>query len=197
MWNLTSQTRSLSTDWTDRCLCSSASHMPPKRKGRTQPRLDMQKYKLLRQPMNLIGTQVKFLGSFWEGRMTPEEKAAEYLCTVLDFQIAHRMQPGAPPTQAFQLQEMGTDGTGSLERSDLESTKFWCGYPTPFLDYYYKTFPEEEADAPRRAPRARPVRHLHRRPGRPGRLRRRMPPPWHREYLAAVPCIVCGSVCVF
>ena len=58
------------------------------------------------------------------------------------------MQPGAPPTQAFQLQEMGTDGTGSLERSDLESTKFWCGYPTPFLDYYYKTFPEEEADAP-------------------------------------------------
>jgi len=37
---------------------------------------------------------------------------------VLDFQIAHRMQPGAPPTQAFQLQEMGTDGTGSLERSD-------------------------------------------------------------------------------
>ena len=147
--------------------------------------------------MNLIGTQVKFLGSFWEGRMTPEEKAAEYLCTVLDFQIAHRMQPGAPPTQAFQLQEMVTDGTGSLERSDLESTKFWCGYPTPFLDYYYKTFPEEEADAPRRAPRARPVRHLHRRPGRPGRLRRRMPPPWHREYLAAVPCIVCGSgLCV-
>ena len=86
---------------------------------------------------------------------------------MLDFQIAHRMQPGAPPTQAFQLQEMGTDGTGSLERSDLESTKFWCGYPTPFLDYYYKTFPEEEADAPRRAPRARPVRHLHRRAGRP------------------------------
>ena len=69
--------------------------------------------------MNLIGTQaVKFLGSFWEGRMTAEEKATEYLCTVLDFQIAHRMQPGAPPTQAFQLQEMGTDGTGSLERSD-------------------------------------------------------------------------------
>ena len=74
--------------------------------------------------MNLIGTQVKFLGSLWEGRRTPEEKAAEYLCPVLDFQIAHRMQPGAPPTQAFQLQEMGTDGTGSLERSDLESTKF-------------------------------------------------------------------------
>ena len=50
--------------------------------------------------MNLIGTQVKFLGSFWEGRMTAEEKATEYLCTVLDFQIAHRMQPGAPPMLA-------------------------------------------------------------------------------------------------
>ena len=74
--------------------------MPPNRK-KAQPRLEVQKYKLLRQPMNLIGTQVKFLGSFWEGRMTAEEKATEYLCTVLDFQIAHRMQPGAPPTQAF------------------------------------------------------------------------------------------------
>ena len=95
--------------------------MPPKRK-KAQPRLEVQKYKLLRQPMNLIGTQVKFLGSFWEGRMTPEDKAAEYLCTVLDFQIAHRMQPGAPPTQAFQLQEMGTDGTGSLERSAVSYT---------------------------------------------------------------------------
>jgi len=62
------------------------------------------------------------------------------------------MQPGTPPTQAFQLQEMGTDGTGSLERSDLESTKFWCGYPTPFLEHYFKTFPEEEADAPAPAP---------------------------------------------
>ena len=59
--------------------------------------------------MNLIGTQVKFLGSFWEGRMTAEEKATEYLCTVLDwstcarcltFSIAHRMQPGAPPMLA-------------------------------------------------------------------------------------------------
>ena len=58
--------------------------MPPKRK-KAQPRLEVQKYKLLRQPMNLIGTQaVKFLGSFWEGRMTAEEKATEYLCTVLD-----------------------------------------------------------------------------------------------------------------
>ena len=80
------KTRSLSTD---RCLCSSASHMPPKRKGRAQPRLDVPKYKLLRQPMSLLGTQVKFPGSFWEGRMTAEEKA-DYLCTVLDFQIAHR-----------------------------------------------------------------------------------------------------------
>ena len=58
--------------------------------------------------MNLIGTQVKFLGSFWEGRMTAEEKATEPCArcltgvpgTVLDFQIAHRMQPGAPPMLA-------------------------------------------------------------------------------------------------
>ena len=51
------KTRSLSTD---RCLCSSASHMSPKRKGRAQPRLDVPKYKLLRQPMSLLGTQQRF-----------------------------------------------------------------------------------------------------------------------------------------
>ena len=64
--------------------------MPPKRKKAQPPRLEVQKYKLLRQPMNLIGTQVKFLGSFWEGRMTAEEKATEYLCTVLDWSTCAR-----------------------------------------------------------------------------------------------------------
>ena len=73
--------------------------------------------------MSLLGTQVKFPGSFWEGRMTAEEKAADYLCTVLDFQIAHRMQPGAPPTQAFQLQEMGKDGTCSHKHC-AQSSRF-------------------------------------------------------------------------
>ena len=39
---------------------------------------------------------------------------------------------------------MGTKGTGSLEKSDLDSTKFWCEYPIPFLRYYYATFPDED-----------------------------------------------------
>ena len=38
---------------------------------------------------------------------------------------------------------MGQQGTGSLEHGDSSGEIFWCGYPMPFLTYYYKTFPEE------------------------------------------------------
>ena len=181
--------------------------MPPKRK-KAQPRLEVQKYKLLRQPMNLIGTQVKFLGSFWEGRMTPEEKAAEYKCTVLDFKIGHRMQPGAQPTQHEATSSRSSLALGCWQTptSTRPTSLCWSGLAStrrPSSRQWQRSrrsttsCSEAKGASTRRAPRARPGRHLHRRPGRPGRLRRRMPPPWHREYLAAVPCIVCGSVCVF
>ena len=61
------KTRSLSTD---RCLCSSASHMPPKRKGRAQPRLDVPKYK---EAASAADESSRHAGQvprvrFWEGR---------------------------------------------------------------------------------------------------------------------------------
>jgi hypothetical protein len=39
------------------------------------------------------------------------------------------------------MQEMGIDGTGSHEESDLASTMYWIDYPMPFLSFYYDTFP--------------------------------------------------------
>ena len=61
--------------------------------------------------------------------MSAEERETVYKCTIIDFSLAHKSSPDAVPTQAFRLQEMGVDGNGSREKSDLESTKFWCSYP--------------------------------------------------------------------
>jgi hypothetical protein len=206
------KTRSLSTD---RCLCSSASHMPPKRKGRAQPRLDVPKYKLLRQPMSLLGTQVKFPGSFWEGRKFTTEDGLlnEFammwalrnkfpLHYVLFKQTACHLPREANVEQIFSRalgcwQTPTSTRPTSLCWSGLASTRRPSSRQWQRSRRSTTSCSEAKGASTRRAPRARPVRHLHRRPGRPGRLRRRMPPPWHREYLAAVPCIVCGSVCVF
>ena len=44
--------------------------------------------------------------------------------------------------QAFELQEMGPEGTGSLEVGDASGEVFWMKYPAPFLEWYYFTYPE-------------------------------------------------------
>eukprot|EP00966_Prymnesium_polylepis_P063387 1470211-Prymnesium_polylepis.1 len=46
-------------------------------------------------------------------------------------------------SEAFQLQEMGERGSGSLERGDSSGEVFWMHYPDPFLKLFYDTFPEE------------------------------------------------------
>ena len=49
--------------------------------------------------------------------------------------------------QAFQLQEMGEAGTGSLEHGIASGEVFWMKYPYPFLTYYYKTFPDKLSES--------------------------------------------------
>ena len=120
--------------------------MAPKKKAaaRKQSALAVEQHTLLKKPLDHLGKQLDIPGSFWQGRMTEEERAKIYKCTILDFSLLHRSSPEAVPTQAFRMQEMGADGKGSLETSDLESTKFWIEYPMPFLKYYYATFPSED-----------------------------------------------------
>ena len=71
-------------------------------------------YPALKKSLDQLGKNILIPGSFWEGRMSKEEHITEYQCTIVDFSLAHRSQAGEPPTQAFQLKEMGVSGTGSL-----------------------------------------------------------------------------------
>eukprot|EP00966_Prymnesium_polylepis_P258025 5960184-Prymnesium_polylepis.1 len=56
----------------------------------------------------------------------------------------HRFAVG-PMSAAYDMQEMGERGTGSLEHGDSSGEKFWVHTPEPFLKYYYATFPEKLA----------------------------------------------------
>ena len=50
-----------------------AAAAPPKRKGAMQSQLNQ--LPLLKKPSELIGTQIKVPGAYWDGRMSDEEKA--------------------------------------------------------------------------------------------------------------------------
>ncbi|KAK3279680.1 hypothetical protein CYMTET_12450 [Cymbomonas tetramitiformis] len=43
---------------------------------------------------------------------------------------------------------MGPTGTGSLEEGDASGEMFWMKYPSPFLEYFYDTFPLSAEDKP-------------------------------------------------
>jgi hypothetical protein len=43
------------------------------------------------------------------------EERDTYKCTILDFSLVHNFSPDASPRQAFFMQEMGFDGSGSHE----------------------------------------------------------------------------------
>lgn len=112
-----------------------------------QPTITTSALPLLKKPHEHLGKQVEVPGSFWEGRMTAEELALKYKCTIVNFDAIHRWPPTItsekPPSQAFELKEMGPEGTGSLELGDSSGELFWMSYPHPFLMYYYDTFPSE------------------------------------------------------
>ena len=115
--------------------------MAPKRASKQQQQLNVDQFKLLKKPMDHLGKQINVPGSFWQGRMLPEERDKVYKCTIVDFSLAHKFAPDSSPRMAFKMQEMGIDGTGSHEQSDLASTMYWIDYPMPFLSFYYDTFP--------------------------------------------------------
>jgi hypothetical protein len=112
-----------------------------KTKPKQQQKITASALPVLKKPLDQIGKQIGVLGAFWEGRMTAEEKAMVYKCTVREFEMLHKWDDGRPPSAAFQLQEMGVTGTGSLEHGDSSGEIFWMPYPMPYLTYHYKTFP--------------------------------------------------------
>ena len=53
--------------------------------------------------------------------------------------LGNKGTPGA----AFEVQEMGEHGTGSLEPGIASGDVFWIGYPAPFLEYFYAANPDK------------------------------------------------------
>jgi hypothetical protein len=107
--------------------------MAPKRASKQQQQLNVDQFHVCKQ--------INVPGSFWQGRMLPDERDKVYKCTIIDFSLAHKFTPDSSPRMAFNMQEMGIDGTGSHEQSDLASTMYWIDYPLPFHRFYYDTFP--------------------------------------------------------
>ena len=81
-----------------------------KREPLRQGSLGVEQHTLLKKPLDLLGKQIEMPGSFWQGRMSADERETVYKCTIIDFSLAHKFSPDAVPSQAFRLQEMGVDG---------------------------------------------------------------------------------------
>ena len=60
---------------------------------------------------------------------------------MIQFSAVHQFADGHK-VAAFQLQEMGESGTGSIDHGDASGDIFWLQYPVPFLMHYYNPFPE-------------------------------------------------------
>ena len=59
----------------------------------------------LKKPAEAIGKFIKLPGSFWDGRLSAEEKSALFKCAVVQFSAVHTFADGHKAA-AFQLQEM-------------------------------------------------------------------------------------------
>ena len=71
--------------------------MAPKRASKQQQQLNVDQFKLLKKPMDHLGKQINVPGSFWQGRMLPDERDKVYKCTIIDFSTRmpsnHRLLP--------------------------------------------------------------------------------------------------------
>ena len=90
----------------------------PKKKT-VQSSITSMGFPLLQKPGEMcVGRQIGVPGKFWNfnrGRMSEEEAATLFKCTVRGFHALHKWAGGGAPSQAMELQEMGVDGQGSTE----------------------------------------------------------------------------------
>ena len=70
--------------------------MAPKRPGsKQQQQLNVDQYTLLKKPMEHLGKQLNVPGSFWQGRMSEDERDKIYKCTIVDFSLAQKVAPNS------------------------------------------------------------------------------------------------------
>ena len=101
----------------------------------------------LKHPLSYVGRRVGIPGALWVGRQTAAELATEFKCTIREFSYAHLFSGGFVPEKAWQVQEMGVSGSGSLEVGDSSGDIFWIKN-SEFLKYFYKTYPELKISPP-------------------------------------------------
>jgi len=75
----------------------------------------------LKHPLSYVGRQVGIPGALWDGRQTAAERETVFRCTIREFSYAHLFSGGFVPEKAWQVQEMGVSGSGSLEVGDSSS----------------------------------------------------------------------------
>ena len=111
--------------------------MAPKRKlaaGKATPKLAAHNFlPVLTKPAEVIGDYVSLQGKEWTG-CPAADKEKWFRCTVRQFEGVHDF--GAFKSAAFQVQEMGQSGEGSLEPGVASGGQFWIAYVNPFLKYY-------------------------------------------------------------
>ena len=121
--------------------------MAPKRKpaaGKATPKLAAHNFlPVLTKPAEVIGDYVSLQGKEWTG-CPAADKEKWFRCTVRQFEGVHDF--GAFKSAAFQVQEMGQSGEGSLEPGVASGGQFWIAYVNPFLKYYYAAHPDRLPD---------------------------------------------------
>ena len=123
--------------------------MVPKKRGRPkratntliQPTiLESGLYPAIAVPMSCIGKHILVPGSYWpRSGQNREELATLYQCVVREYTSVHKFLNGKS-SPAWQVQEMGTSGTGSLELGDSSGDIFWMS-KSDFVPLYWKTHP--------------------------------------------------------
>ena len=126
-----------------------SARMPAKKRGRParatktliQPTiLESGLYPAIAAPMSCIGKYILVPGDYWPRRgQNVEELATLYQCYVRDYTSVHAF-PTGKSSPAWQVQEMGTSGTGSLELGDSSGDIFWMS-KSDFVPLYWKTHP--------------------------------------------------------
>ena len=97
---------------------------------------------MLKKPAEAIGTYLHVPGAFWD-KCPAADKEKIFQCLVRDFDALHKFAGGQAPSAAFEVQEMGEKGDGSLELGVASGEIFWMPYTPDFLKCYYNTFPDE------------------------------------------------------
>jgi hypothetical protein len=87
----------------------------------------------LTKPMEIIGDYIAMQGKDWTG-CPSADKEKHYRCIVRKFKAMHNF--GTFKSAAFEVQEMGESGEGSLEPGVASGEKFYVVYLQPFLNHH-------------------------------------------------------------